>query len=239
MSSTGPSRKAVLDARLPLPVVLREIRGARRFRLRLDRGGELLRLSGPMGMDRRRALTWAAQQRSWVEQQIAARPPAEPFAPGLRIPLEGQEVLLVWQATAPRLPYLDGGTLCCGGPADAFAGRMERFLKRRALEVLAAETRALADGKGLHLAGVSVGDADTRWGSCSERARIRYNWRLILAPREARRFVVAHEVAHLAHLNHGPAFKALERELFGGDPAPARALLRSVGQRLKGVGRRR
>ncbi|HEX6219374.1 MAG TPA: M48 family metallopeptidase, partial [Sphingomicrobium sp.] len=84
---------------------------------------------------------------------------------------------------------------------------------------------------------VSVGDADTRWGSCSESGRIRYSWRLVLAPPEARRFVVAHEVAHLVHLNHGRAFKALERQLYGPGLAEAQALLRRVGPRLKRVGR--
>ena len=64
-------------------------------------------------------------------------------------------------------------------------------------------------------------------------------WRLILAPPQARRFVVAHEVAHLVHLNHGRDFKALERQLYGPGLAEAQALLRRVGPRLKRVGRGR
>ena len=59
---------------------------------------------------------------------------------------------------------------------------------------------------------------------------------LILAPPAARRYVVAHEVAHLKHLDHGPAFKALERELFGGDVAAANSILRSEGLRLRRIG---
>jgi predicted metal-dependent hydrolase len=82
-----------------------------------------------------------------------------------------------------------------------------------------------------------VGDANTRWGSCSAERKIRYSWRLILAPPAARRYVVAHEVAHLVHLDHGPRFKALEAQLFAGDVAAARGLLRRVGPRLKRIGR--
>jgi predicted metal-dependent hydrolase len=58
---------------------------------------------------------------------------------------------------------------------------------------------------------------------------------LILAPPMVRRFVVAHEVAHLVHLNHGPEFKALEEQLFDGDVPAARALLRQVGGRLRRI----
>jgi len=84
-----------------------------------------------------------------------------------------------------------------------------------------------------------VGDAGTRWGSCSSEGRIRLSWRLILAPPEVRRYVAAHEVAHLVHLNHGPEFKALEARLFGPGLAQAKAGLRRIGPRLRRVGRRR
>ena len=135
------------------------------------------------------------------------------------------------------MPKLQDGKLVCGGPAEGFARRIELFLKRRALDVLSAETAEIATAAGVTLRAVSVGDADTRWGSCSSAGRIRYSWRLILAPPAARRYVVAHEVAHLKHLNHGPAFKALERELFGSNPESARLLLRRLGSRLKRIGR--
>jgi predicted metal-dependent hydrolase len=86
---------------------------------------------------------------------------------------------------------------------------------------------------------VSVGDAATRWGSCSSQGRIRLSWRLILAPPEVRRYVVAHEVAHLVHLHHGPEFKALEARLFGPGLGQAKAALRRIGPRLRLVGRGR
>ena len=102
--------------------------------------------------------------------------------------------------------------------------------------MLSRETAEAAGRAGVTLKSVSVGDAGTRWGSCSSAGRIRYSWRLILAPPEARRYVVAHEVAHLIHMDHGPKFKALERSLFDGDADSARLLLRRVGARLKRVG---
>jgi predicted metal-dependent hydrolase len=56
-------------------------------------------------------------------------------------------------------------------------------------------------------------------------------------PPAALRFVVAHEVAHRVHMNHGPSFKALEAELFDGDVAQARLLLRDFGPVVRRVGR--
>jgi predicted metal-dependent hydrolase len=86
-------------------------------------------------------------------------------------------------------------------------------------------------------ASVTIGDAATRWGSCSSQGRIRMSWRLICAPPQVRRYVAAHEVAHLVHLNHGREFKALEAKLFGPGLGEAKATLRRIGPRLRRVGR--
>jgi predicted metal-dependent hydrolase len=237
MSSIARSEALHYHQDLPLPVEIRCIRSARRLRLRVDQGRRVLKLSGPLKMDRSRALAWAAEQREWVVAQVDALLPDEPFVSGAAIPLEGAETLLQWIEAAPRAPRLDSGQLVCGGPRSGFARRVELFLKRRALETLSRETREMADAVGVPVRSVTTGDADTRWGSCSSEGRIRYSWRLILAPPEARRYIVAHEVAHLVHLDHKEQFKRLERRLLGGDTAAARALLRRIGPRLKRVGR--
>ena len=237
MSSTKRFEALFRHDDLPLPVEIRGVRGARRLRLRVDERRGLLKLTGPLRMNRKAALDWAAEQRGWVEAQIGSLLPGEPFSPGSRIPMEGADVELCWDERAGRTARLDGQRLICGGPAEGFARRIELFLKRRALETLSRETAEIAERAGVTVRSVSVGDADTRWGSCSSAGRIRYSWRLILAPPAARRYVVAHEVAHMRHLNHGAEFKALERALFGDDADAARLLLRRVGGRLKRIGR--
>ena len=223
---------------LPVPVLLCPIPTARRMRLRFDEKRQLLKLTHPRGLSRKAALGWAATQSEWVGAQIGRALPGEPLVPGAVIPIDGKDVELCWSPAALRAPRLAGGRLIAGGPESGFAARVEKFLKRLALETLSRETAEIAAAAAVRPAAVSVGDADTRWGSCSSTRRLRYSWRLVLAPPEVRRFVVAHEVAHLEHLNHGPKFKALERQLFGGGVAAARASLRLLGPRLKRIGRR-
>jgi len=125
----------------------------------------------------------------------------------------------------------------CGGPGEAFGQRIERWLRARARDALSADTAECARRAGVTVRSVSIGDAGTRWGSCSSSGSIRYNWRLVLAPLDVRRWVVAHEVAHRVHMNHGPKFKALESALFDGDADAARLLLRRIGPGLKRIGR--
>ena len=239
MSSTARSKALLHHDGLPIPVEIRGIRGAKRLRLRLDEKRSVLKLTGPLRMNRKAALDWAAEQREWVETQLGAMLPAEPFVPGTTVPFEGVDVRLEWSPDASRTPKLVDGVLISGGPLEGFARRIESFFKRRAVETLSRETADMARKAAVTLRAVSAGDADTRWGSCSSSGRIRYSWRLILAPPEVRRYVVAHEVAHLVHMDHGRAFKALEKKLFEGDADAARLLLRRIGGRLKRIGRTR
>ena len=206
------------------------------MRLRLDEREQLLKVTHPRSVRPSAALAWAASQKLWVEQQLNRALPAEPFVPGAVIPIDGAEVEICWSPASPRSVRLDGTRLVCGGPEAGLSRRIELFLRRRALETLSSETAQIATAAAVKPSSVSVGDARTRWGSCSSKRAIRYSWRLILAPPQVRRFVVAHEVAHLKHLDHGKDFRALERELYGSDTTEAEGLLRRWSPRLRRIG---
>ena len=160
-----------------------------------------------------------------------------PFADGATVPFQGGELVLVWAQGERRGVRREGDRLIVGGPATSFARAVERWLRAEALAVLSALTQEIAAKEEIAVRAVAVGDPVSRWGSCSSDGSIRYSWRLILAPPEALRFVVAHEVAHRLHMDHSPAFKAAEARLFGGPTALARGALRRVCAELRGVGR--
>ena len=238
MWSSARSESA-LEAALPVPIDIRRLKSARRLRLRFDEAAGLLKLTCPWRTSRRAALAWALDQRGWIDAQLARAEPAEPFTPGATIPLDGEDVRIRWRDDWPRTPMLEDGELRCGGPEAAVARRIESFLKRRARDTMSRDIAEFAAAAGVVARSVTIGDAATRWGSCSSQGRIRMSWRLILAPPDVRRYVAAHEVAHLVHLNHGPEFKALEARLFGPGVSAAKAALRRVGPRLRRIGRGR
>ena len=88
---------------------------------------------------------------------------------------------------------------------------------------------------GMTVRRISVKDTRSRWGSCAADRSIGFSWRLVMTPEFVQDYVVAHEVAHLRHLNHGKRFWALVDRL---TPHAATAIpwLRAEGFRLLRVG---
>lgn len=210
---------------------------ARRLKLRYDAETDRLLLTLPPRTSLARARAWAGEQTDWIARQRAARVPALPLAPGAQIPFCGTTLELVHRPGRPRRMEQEGDLLIGGGPEEGFAARAERWLRNAARDRLSADVAFYAEKAGVDIKGISVGSARTRWGSCSADGRLRFNWRLVCAPPEVRRYVAAHEVAHRRHMDHGRAFHALEEELFGSPTAAARHLLRQLGPGLQRIGR--
>ena len=218
------------------PVQVVRHASARVMRLRVDPRDGAVRLTLPRRASLRHAYVWVEQQRPWVEARLAERQPGKRFVPGVAVEVGGEPLLLVSDPETRGIRH-EPGMLRVGSDPALFETRVLRWLKTEARRVLEAETRALAAQAGVTIGRVTVGDTRSRWGSCSANGDIRYSWRLILAPPFVRRSTVAHEVAHRVHMNHGPAFKALEKQLLGESPSAGRAWLRAHGASLHGYGR--
>lgn len=201
------------------------------MRLRYDGPSGQARLTIPARAALRKALRWAEEQAGWVIRQRARSGGGILLSDGALLPFEGVQVQVV-AGGGGRQVVLAADRLIVGGPPELTGQRLLRWLKATARERMAAESLALAKRHDLPLQRVSIGDPRTRWGSCSAQGAIRYSWRLILAPPFVRQATVAHEVAHLRHMNHGAEFHALVRAISPADPDAARAWLRREGAKL-------
>lgn len=78
---------------------------------------------------------------------------------------------------------------------------------------------------------ITIRDQKTRWGSCSAKGTLSFNWRLMLAPPAILDYVVVHELCHLTHMNHSAAFWQAVESVYP-DYRTARKWLKDHGQEL-------
>lgn len=205
------------------------------MRLSYDPVRQTLRLILPPRASLKSARQWAQDQQQWVDDQLAKAPPLIRVEAGTCLPWGEGQLLLDWAADRPRAPRLiDDGQprLILGGPEAGVGRRVGRWLRSLALTQFTDATHAMAAEAGLQCTGVAVGDPRRRWGSCASGGHIRYSWRIIMAPRFVQTALVAHEVAHLAHMDHGPDFHRLVDDLVGPVATQSRHWLRANGAAL-------
>ena len=87
-----------------------------------------------------------------------------------------------------------------------YTKREETLLRERARHVLTEKTDKYKKELNVEYKKIRIGDQKTRWGSCSSKGIISYNWRLILMPEDIQDYVVVHELCHLHEMNHSMKF---------------------------------
>lgn len=218
---------------------------AKRVSLRLDAARRQVVATAPSPRRLAEATAFAHQRTDWIAGLIAGLPPITALEPGSSVEVLGLTCRL--EAAAGRARLVRGDALVLQAPAgERFKASVLRVLKAEARRVLSERTEVYALAIDRPLPVVSIMDAKGRWGSCTQPrrrgfgatgtvGRIRYSWRLVLAPFEVMDYVAAHECAHLAEANHGPRFWAIVRDLVG-DERPHRKWLRANSARLQAFG---
>lgn len=208
-----PEAELVMIGGIPARVRWRRSSRARRVALRIDpKGGEIVITLPPRG-SRRAGLALLSGHETWLVERLAALPAAIRIAEGSEIPVFGRPHRIVHDPDLRGGASVDRATIRIAGRPEFLARRVRDALRDLALREFARMAREKAARFSTRPASVRVKDTTTRWGSCAADGTLMFSWRLIMAPPFVQDYVVAHEVAHLRHMNHGPAFWRLAEEL--------------------------
>ena len=218
-----------------IPVVIQVRRGIRNITLRPKvRPNRQIHMSRPWTVSNATALKFLESKRKWVENIYAKCPHKCQLRPGDEIVVFDLRVVLMHNPAqrANRLVQNDNGTytLVVGGGADMFERRERDFVKaeflRRIKDIIRTTPREFWPQR------IALRDTNTRWGSCSTSGTMSFSWRLAFAPYDVMRYVVMHELAHVKHMDHSPAFWAKVRELYGFGVERAKRWLAQNGAEL-------
>lgn len=186
------------------------------------RGGEVS-LSAPMGVCERELQQWLAGKRGWVLAKLkqqnlhALEIPSRHYGNGDSLYYLGAEYPLQVMAAARSsvsFSHNDGFVVALANsgarPVSARVQTLlQKWFKRRALDLLCAKTQLLCARMNLTVNDVCVRRTKSKWGHCTSKGVIQYNWLILCAPEPVVDYLIAHEVCHLRHHNHSSAFWGL------------------------------
>src|SRR6516164_7683491 len=212
---------------LGAPVAIRISLRARRVALRIDAAERRVELVLPRGVRAESGLRFLKEKRRWITARLDALPRPIPFVEGAVVPVLGvpHTICRSFDDSAPPVVVADGEIRVRGDHLH-LSRRVRGHLAALARDELARRARPLAGQIGRKVTRVGVRDTKSRWGSCSSSGNLSFSWRLIFAPEPVIGYVVAHEVAHLAEMNHGPRFWRLVESLAPGNAQPRAWLAR-------------
>lgn len=211
----------------PLAVRWRRSARARRLSLKVSRLDGAVTLTLPARTSRRMAMAFLQDRADWLRRAMDGIDGPEAVGAGSAIPVEGR--VLVLTPAAVRTARIEGAQLIV--PRSRPETAALAFLKLLARDRLTQRVGVHAQALGRTPGKLTLRDTRSRWGSCTHAGDLMFSWRLILAPPRILDYVVAHEVAHLAQMNHSAAFWAEVARLFPAH-AEARRWLKTQGAAL-------
>ncbi|RVA12813.1 M48 family peptidase, partial [Mesorhizobium sp. M7A.F.Ca.CA.002.05.1.1] len=157
------------------------------------------------------------RHQDWLEQRLAKVPTRPQVRPGIRIPLRGVPHRIVHEPSKRGTVTVSrderGPLLIVHGDRIHLPRRLADFLKREAKKEIEKLVAKHTEALGKRAKAIRFKDTSSRWGSCTSEGNLSFSWRIMMAPSPVINYLVAHEVAHLKEMNHGPKFWKLCEKL--------------------------
>lgn len=168
-----------------------------------------LKVFAPLTMPQAYIERLVMEKEGWIRQKIQqVRQRLE------RSPFVMEDGAVIYYSGIPyEVRLYDGVRICLGDkfyfPRDLIGQakeELEFWFRQEAARILPQRAAEFSRLMGVSFNSIIISNAATRWGSCGPLGDIRFNWRLVMAPKAVMDYVVVHELAHILVRNHSARF---------------------------------
>ena len=189
-----------------IPVRIRQNTRARRMILRIDNNINEAVVTLPSWTSEREALLMVQEKSDWVLAKLDNMPTKILFEDGVQIPFLGEYHIVCHDPNQKEVVKKNENEIRLGGGEEHLPRRLGDWLRKEAKIIIQPKAIEMAKKINKKIGRISIRDTKSRWGSCAASGNLSFCWRLILTPEWVLTYVVAHEVSHLRHMNHGSEF---------------------------------
>lgn len=195
-----------LKKNLDFPFEVKESRRARRISIKIKETTKVVYITIPRGVNSNVVNKFVEEKIGWIRKNLEKTVQPETVSLGSTLPIEGllREVTLNENLKTNFELQSDRINLKTLSPSCGEQTR--QALISLSHDVFLGWSLKYAEKLNVNFSKISIKDPKTRWGSCSSSGSLMFSWRLIMAPPVVGRYVAAHEVSHLLHLNHSKDF---------------------------------
>jgi hypothetical protein len=177
----------------------------------------------PRSISDEKVETLVNQKTRWIREKLLLQREHQPLKPKEYVSGEcftylGRDYRLKVESCPSKSVKLKNGRLVVQVPLSVqkrdqyVQNALTEWYRVHALEKLRHKVERYAKVVRVAPSSVSIKTFQGRWGSCSTKGKMEYNWKIIIAPNRIVDYVVVHELCHLHHHNHSPEFwKCVER----------------------------
>lgn len=199
-----------------------EVTRSRRRTVRIRvAAADRLEVAAPLGFADAEVAALLRTRAAWIARQldklatVAASPLNAAVEPGAELLYLGRprRLTVLSGSTARAAVALEEERLFVhlpAGPAEerdaALTAALRRWYAEQARAVLTERTTYWAGVLEVRPQRISIREQKSRWGSCSSRGNVNYNWRVVMAPPEVVDYLVIHELCHMRAPNHSAVF---------------------------------
>lgn len=166
----------------------------------------------PKGYPKAKIEAFVHSKEAWVKRKLEEMPALEPqkqFKTGESFWVLGEAKRLCLAYGSVESVMLSGGDLivtCVDMQAERIRGLLIAWYYQLTSDKVMNYLKRHQGSFSVKPTKITVKDQQKRWGSCTSKGHIMFNWRLSMAPPEVIEYLVVHELSHLIHMDHSPAF---------------------------------
>jgi len=208
--------KSILFLEKPqVKVAVRKVRNSTRLSLRVSSVNESVTLTAPVNTNQDVLLRFLESKENWLKENLIKISNKKVHVDiGGVIPIFGTKKHIEICSESLNVKIV-GNSIRIPTTVSKPGLVVENYLKKLAKEEITGIANYYCSKLGVSYASIKLRDTRSRWGSCSSNSNLMFSWRIIMAPRNVIRYLVAHEVTHLKHFNHSKEFWFEVRSIFG------------------------
>ena len=208
--------KSILFSEKPqIKVAVRKVRNSTRLSLRVSSISENVTLTAPVNTKQDVLLRFLESKENWLKENLLKISDKKVHVDiGRLIPIFGTKKHIKICSESLNVRVI-GDSIRIPTTVSKPGLAVENYFKKLAKEEITSVANYYCGKLGVSYASIKLRDTRSRWGSCSSNSNLMFSWRLIMAPKNIIRYLVAHEVTHLKHFNHSREFWFEVRSIFG------------------------